>query len=127
MALGWLLIVAPVELASTLAARLSGPMPAIGLAGAALVLLRILTVAAGLMLGRHLAQGDVDVRRLALAWACADLGTLALVLASTRLPSNRPPGDAPFVWGVYALAALVVVLAARRRPEAPPERVSPSP
>lgn len=120
MALGWLLIVAPVELASTLAARLSGPMPAIGLAGAALILVRVLTVAAGLMLGRQLAQADADVRRLAMAWACADLGTLALVLTSTRLPSNRPPGDAPFVWALYALAALVVVLAARRRPERPP-------
>lgn len=87
-----------------------------------LIVLRLLVTAAGLMIGRRVATGAGDVRRAALAWAAADLATLALVLASGRVPSSRAPGDAPIVWCVYAVAALVVVVAASDSSPAPQDR-----
>jgi len=107
----WLLVLAPAELATTLARLISGPPSHPGAVGAVLITSRVLVTAGGLMIGRQLATGADDVRRAALAWAAADLATLVLVLASARLPSNRVPGDAPLVWGVYAFAALVVIAA----------------
>lgn len=116
-ALVWLLLLAPLELATTLAALTSRPVvPAV--LGLILVAARVATVATGLVLGRHLLQRHLAPRPLAMAWAVADLGTLALVLATRALPSNRLPGDAPWVWLTYAAAAalvLVVVLSDQTR------------
>jgi hypothetical protein len=115
-ACAWLLVLAPAELATTLARLISGPAGQLGAVAAALITLRLLVTAAGLMIGRRVAAGTDGMRRAALVWAAADLATLALVLASARLPSNRAPGDAALVWSVYALAALVVVAAAAPAP-----------
>jgi len=109
-ALAWLLVIAPVELATTLTTLITGPRAVPGAAVAGLVLCRVLVVTAGLMLGRRLLRPDEDTRVFARVWACADLGTLAMVLASDSLPTNRRPGDAPLVWLVYAAAALAVVV-----------------
>lgn len=119
-ALAWLLVIAPVELASTLAASLSGPGPVPGVAGIGLVLCRVLVAAGGLMLGQRLLRHDEETRGFACAWAGADLGTLAIVLASGGLPTSRRPGDAPLVWLVYAAAALLVVIASSPRASATP-------
>jgi len=115
------MVIAPIELATTLAGLLSraGAFP--GAIGIALVVMRVLVTATGLMVGRHLAQ-DKPARPLALAWAAADVGTLALVLTSAALPSNRAPGDGPVVWIAYAAAALVVVAASRLSPAYDDER-----
>ena len=117
-ALAWLLVLAPVELATALAALLTGPRSTPGAAVLGLVLCRVVVVTAGLMLGRHLLRPDEDARLFARVWACADLGTLAIVLASGSLPTNRRPGDAPLVWLIYAVAALAVVVVASTSPPA---------
>lgn len=119
-ALAWLLVLAPVELATTLTALLTGPGAAPGVAVLGLVLCRVLIVAAGLMLGQRLLRRDEETRGFACAWASADLGTLAIVLASGGLPTSRRPGDAPLVWLVYAAGALLVVVASSARPAAKP-------
>jgi hypothetical protein len=111
-ALAWLLIIAPLELATSLAALIARSPAAIGAFGLALVAARVLVVASGLMLGRHLAQRTPGLRPFAAGWAAADLGTLALAFTIDALPSNRVPGDAPLVWASYAAAALLVYLAA---------------
>lgn len=105
--------VAPIELATTLAGLVARPVATVGAVGVALIGLRVLTTAGGLMLGRHLLQRGAGARRFALVWAAADLCTLGLVLASAQLPSNRAPGDGWIVWLAYAAAALVVVVVAR--------------
>jgi len=116
-AVAWLLVLAPIELATALARLMSAPAHAPGIVAATLVALRVLVTAGGLMIGRQLAAGTPGVRPAAVAWAAADLGTLALVLASGSLPSNRMPGDAPIVWMVYAFAAVVVITAASPSPQ----------
>ena len=110
------MVIAPIELATTLAGQLSRPDVFPGAMGTGLIAMRVLVTAIGLVVGRHLSQGNPAARTLALAWAVADVGTLALVLTSTALPSNRVPGDGPFVWLAYATAALVVVAASRWLP-----------
>lgn len=107
-AVAWLMVLAPAELAAALARAIVAPSAGMGLVAAALIALRVLVTAGGLMLGRHLLARR-PVIRFALTWAVADLGTLALALASDWLPSSRMPGDAPIVWGLYAVAALVVI------------------
>jgi hypothetical protein len=121
-AVAWLMLLAPAELATTLARLTSSATVPPGLVAAALVGVRVLVTAGGFMLGRQLASRTPGVRTAALAWAAADLGTLAVALASARLPTSRAPGDGPIVWGVYAFAALVVVVAASPSPQ--PERTS---
>jgi hypothetical protein len=116
VALAWLLVIAPVELATALATLITGPRAMPGAAVVSLVVCRVVVVTAGLMLGRHLLRPDEDTRLFARVWACADLGTLAAVLASDGLPTNRRPGDAPLVWLVYAAAALAVVVASSLSP-----------
>ncbi len=121
-ALLWLLVIAPIGLATTLAGLVSGAQDPVGPIGLALVGLRVLVTALGMMLGRRLARGPgytvTSATTVALAWAIADLGTLASVLASDTLPSNRAPGDAPLVWLAHAVAAVVVIIAASlARPE----------
>ncbi|WP_110171974.1 hypothetical protein [Luteitalea pratensis] len=119
-AVAWLLVLAPAELAATLARLISAPAGEPGFGPATLIALRVLVTAGGLMLGRRLVSGATGMRPAALAWAVADLGTLVLVLTSGRVPSNRAPGDAPIVWAVYAMAALVVIAASSST--APPGR-----
>ena len=113
----WLLVLAPIELATTMAGLISAPASPLGLVAATLLAMRVLVTAGGLMLGRRIAAAAPDIRPVALLWAAADLGTLALVLASGTLPSNRMPGDAPIVWMVYAFAAVVVITAASPSPQ----------
>lgn len=117
-ATGWLVALAPLELATTLT-RLMGRLGD-GLGGAAigLVALRVIVVVVGILVGRHLWQWSAHVLRPALVWAVADLGTLALVLASGVLPGNRAPGDGPIAWLGYAGAALVVIVAAQMTQDA---------
>ena len=109
--MAWLLIVAPLEVATELAALVSRPAFSLGAAAIALLAARALVVAAGLMVGRQIARRVEGTRPVACLWASADLVTLAVVLATSALPTNRPPSDAPLVWALYALAALVVVAA----------------
>jgi hypothetical protein len=110
-ALGWLLVAAPLELASALAGLVSRPSGELGVVAYALVGARVLVVALGLVLGRQIAQRTTGLRPFAWRWAAADLGTLALALASSALPSSRLPGESPVVWAAYAAAAIVVVAA----------------
>ena len=112
----WVCVIAPLELATTLTGWLAGPTRGLGAAGVVLITARILVVAVGLIVGRQLPQPQLSTRGLALRWACADLVTLAIILATEALPSNRFPGMAPFVWVGYAVLDSLVVLAARRRP-----------
>ena len=108
----WLLVVSPLDLATGLARLLSrpGPLPPLAIA---LVLLRLLVAALGLVLGQRLVQRASGLLAFAWRWAAADLGTLAAVLATGALPTSRPPGTGPIVWVVYAGLALLVVAAAR--------------
>jgi hypothetical protein len=99
---------------------IAAPTGELGASATTLIALRVLVTAGGLVLGRRLVSGATGVRPAALGWAAADLGTLALVLTSGLLPSNRAPGDAPIVWAVYAMAALVVIAASSST--APPGR-----
>jgi hypothetical protein len=120
LALAYLWLAAPLDLAVSLTGLVSGPA-VIGPHGALLIAARIAVVAVGLVLGRRLAQGTAGTRPFALAWAAGDLGTLAAVLATRVLPSSRAPGDAPIVWAGSLVAALVVVgasawTAPRQRP-----------
>jgi len=119
IAIAWLCAAAPLELASALAALIGRPT-SVGATGSVLILARVAVVAGGLVLGRGLLQRTPGLRRPAVLWAVADLGTLALVLATRVLPSNRAPGDGLIVWAAYAAAAVIVVLAARD-PRALPE------
>ena len=111
----WVCVVAPLELATTLTGWLAGPARGLGAVGAALIIARVLVVALGLIVGRQLPQPESATRALALRWASADLVTLAIILATDALPSNRFPGMAPLVWAGYALLDALVVLAAWRR------------
>lgn len=112
VALAWLLAGAPIELATALAGLLRpGAVPSLGAGALVLIVSRILVVTTGLVLGRQLLQRQAGLRPLAWRWAAADLATLAIVLASARLPSNRAPGDAPLVWLAYATAAAFVIVA----------------
>jgi hypothetical protein len=108
LAVAYLCLAAPLDLAMSLTGLISGPTPVAPL-GLLLITGRIVTVAIGLVLGRRLAQHAGGTRPFALAWAAADLGTLAAVLASGLLPSSRAPGDAALVWAGSAVAALVVI------------------
>ena len=111
LAIVWLCAVAPLELASALSALIGSPARRSAV-DVAVIAMRIAVVAGGLVLGRGIVQRADGLRRAALLWAAADLGTLALVLASRTLPSSRAPGDAIVVWGAYLVAATLVVLAA---------------
>jgi hypothetical protein len=111
-ALAWLLVAAPLELASALASLVSRSSAELGVIACALVVARVIVVALGLVLGRQIAQRATGLRPFAWRWAAADLGTLALALASTALPSSRMPGESPVVWAAYAIFAVVVVAAA---------------
>ena len=111
-ALAWLLVLAPLELATALARLVVDLAEAPGGLALTIVAARVLVVAAGLVLGRQMAQRAPATRSFARRWAVADLGTLAIALATSALPSSRMPGDAPVAWAAYALAALVVVAAA---------------
>lgn len=113
VALAWVWVVAPLELATALTSMRSTPLDLPGVTGLVLMASRGLTVAVGLILGRQLAARDSEVRQSAVRWALLDLGTLALVLASDVLPSNRLPGTGPLVWLGYAILDGLVVLAAR--------------
>ena len=117
--MAWLVVLAPAELASTLSRLLSARASDLGVIAMTLIALRVMITTGGLMLGRRLATSRTSVRRLALIWAAGDLGTLAVVLASGLLPSNRAPGDAAIVWCAYAAATLVVIAAASSPP--PPD------
>ena len=110
-ALVWLLVAAPLELATALARLVARPSDQLGIVAYGLVAARVLVVAVGLVLGRQIAQRKTGLRPFAWRWAAADLGTLTLALASTALPSSRMPGEWPVVWAAYAVAALVVVAA----------------
>ncbi len=113
-AAAWLLVLAPLDLAVTLArlATRSASTPA-GLA-VALIAARVFVSATGLVLGARIVQRTPGIRPVAYRWAVLDLVTLALALATTALPTSRVPGDAPFVWLVHAVAAVAVVRAAVR-------------
>lgn len=108
-ALSWLFVLAPIEMATTLARLTSMGPTSIGTTGVALVVARALVVTAGVVLGRQLWQRESGARPLAVAWATGDLVTLAIVLASSALPTSRPPGAAPLVWLAYAAMAGMVV------------------
>lgn len=113
-ALSWLFVLAPIELATTLARLMSTGSTSIGMIGGVLVVARVLVVTAGLVLGRQLWQREPGARLLAIAWAIGDLVTLAIVLASSALPTSRPPGAAPLVWLAYAAMAGIVVAVTSR-------------
>ena len=98
----------------TLTGWIAGPTRGLGATGMTLLITRIMVVALGLIVGRQLPQPEPATRRLAMRWAGADLVTLAIILATDVVPSNRFPGLAPFVWVGYALLDGLVVLAARR-------------
>lgn len=113
-ALSWLFVLAPIEMATTLARLTSMGLTSVGTTGVALVVARALVVTAGVVLGRQLWQRESGARPLAIAWAVGDLVTLAIVLASSALPTSRPPGAAPMVWLAYAaMAGIVLAVAAR--------------
>ena len=112
VALAWLLVAAPLELATSLAGLVSRSPVHLGLPAHGLIASRVLVVALGLVLGRQIARRATGLRPFARRWAVADLGTLAIALASDAVPSSRAPGDALLVWGTYALAALLVVAVA---------------
>lgn len=112
-AAAWLLALAPLELASTLTRLTTRPTDGLGWQAIALLAARILVVVVGIVLGRQLWQRSTSLQRPALIWAAADLGTLALVLASGALPTNRAPGDGLVAWLGYAGAALLVIVAAQ--------------
>lgn len=94
----------------SLARLISSPVT-LGLPATVLVGARLVVVALGLILGRRLAQHTDGTTRVAVAWALADLVTLAVVLATGVLPSSRAPGDAPIAWAGSAAATLLVVAA----------------
>ena len=104
---------APLELATALTGLATGPAGSIGGFGLALAFARGLAVAVGLIVGRQIMQRADTAASLARTWAVADLGTLALVLATDVLPSNRLPGTGLLVFGLYATLAIVVLLVAR--------------
>lgn len=108
-------MVAPLELATTLTGLVTGPSSRVDAAAVVLILSRVVVAAVGLLVGRRLIQPDAATRGLAPRWALADLVTLAILLATGVLPSNRLPGTAPLVWAGYALLDGLVVIAARRR------------
>jgi hypothetical protein len=118
-ALAWLLAVAPLELATAMTGLLRASAPPPGALALALIGSRVLVVATGLVLGQRLLQRQRGLQWLARGWAAADLATLAFVLASAPLPSNRVPGDAPLIWMAYAAAAAVVIAAASAAPAMP--------
>lgn len=115
MAWLWVCVVAPLELATALTGLVARPSSGLDATAVALILLRVLVVASGLIVGRQLSHPDASTGALALRWALADLVTLAILLATGLLPSNRWPGTAPLVWAGYAALDGLVVLAARRR------------
>ena len=108
----WLLGLAPLELAATLVKLAARPPAEPGGLAMAIIALRVLVAATGLVLGRQIAQRVNGTRRFACAWAALDLVTLAVTIATDAVPTSRMPGDAPVVWLAYAVAATLVIAAA---------------
>lgn len=114
VALVWGGLLAPFELASALSALLSRPPAHLSWQAVALVGGRVVAAVLGLLVARQLLQRDPETGRLARRWVVLDLVTLALVLTTATLPSNRLPGTAWQSWTVYAMLDLSVLLAAQR-------------
>jgi hypothetical protein len=118
VATAWLVAIAPRELASTLTRLVPRLVDGVGWMASGLIAARMLVVVLGIVVGRQLWHRSAHVLRPVLVWAAADLGTLALVLASRALPSNRAPGDGLVAWLGYAGAALLVIVAAQMTQDA---------
>ncbi len=114
VALGWLLVVGPAELAVTIGRLLSR---LVGDAEALLVLIvaaRSFTVALGMAVGLALLRESSSAVFGARLWALLELATMALVLATTIVPSNLMPGTRLPISGVYASLVMVVLIVAGR-------------
>jgi hypothetical protein len=112
-ALVWLLAIAPADLAVTTGRLLPRLTADPDLALAAVIAARGLAVALGMAIGLGIWRRQSASSGLAALWALLELGTLAIVLGSPIVPTNRLPGTAPLIAAAY-VALVAVVLAAVR-------------
>jgi hypothetical protein len=113
VALVWLLAIAPADLAVTTGRLLPRLTADPDLALAAVIAARGLAVALGMAIGLGIWRRQSASSGLAALWALLELGTLAIVLGSPIVPTNRLPGTVPLIATAY-VALVAVVLAAVR-------------
>lgn len=116
IALAWLLVVGPLNLASTVSRLLPRLVDQPTVAILALTAARACAAALGVAVGLSMMRVAPGVRTLAAAWIGLEAATLALVWSTDVVPTNRPPGLLVPTIVVYAtLAALVWTSAYRSR------------
>jgi hypothetical protein len=116
LALLWLLVVGPLDLAATVSRLLPRlvDQPAYGLL--ALTAARACAAALGVAVGLSITREAPGTRSLGLAWLALELTTLLLVWTTEIVPTNRPPGFLlPTVVVYLTLAGLVFTTTHRSR------------
>lgn len=113
LAIVWLVGLAPLDLAITVARHLSRLFADTSPAFAALVLARVISVALGTAVGAALWRSAPGVRGMAGIWLVTEGVTLVLIWGTSVIPTNRPPGLLVPVISLYIAAAATVWFAAR--------------
>ena len=116
IALAWLLVVEPLDLASTVSRLLPRLLDQPGPGLLALTAARACVAALGVAVGLTILRSAPGTRSLATAWVVLEVVTLALVWTTNMIPTNRPPGLlAPTIAVYLALAGLVWTTTHRSR------------
>lgn len=113
LALTWLLVVGPADLATTVARLLPRLMAEADPLLLIAVVARAMTAAVGVATGLGVLRRLADVWPLAIVWAALEAMTMAVVLFTTVVPTNRLPGTAPLIAALYGLVIAAVLVAAR--------------
>lgn len=116
IALAWLLVVGPLNLASTVSRLLPRLIDQPTMAMLALTAARACAAALGVAVGLSIVRAAPGVRGLAAAWIVLEVATLALVWSTDVIPTNRPPGLlVPTIVVYLTLATLVWTTTHRSR------------
>lgn len=116
IALAWLLVVGPLNLASTVSRLLPRLLDQPTIAMLALTAARAGAAALGVAVGLSIVRAAPGVRGLAAAWMVLEVATLALVWLTDVIPTNRPPGLlVPTIVVYLTLATLVWTTTHRSR------------
>lgn len=116
IALAWLLVVGPLNLAATVSRLLPRLLDRPTIALLALTAARVCAAALGVAVGLSIVRAAPGVRALAAAWMALEVATLALVWFTDVIPTNRPPGWlVPTIVVYLTLAALVWTTTHRSR------------
>lgn len=116
IAVAWLLVVGPLNMASTVSRLLPRLLDQPAVALLALTAARACAAALGVAVGLSIVRAAPGVATLSAAWVALEVSTLALVWFTDVVPSNRPPGLlVPTIAFYLSLAALVWTTTHRSR------------